>query len=166
MDIASPHSTEQLLKSRKTTMSRTYTATEERPTRTLLPTHDTEIYTIDELIKRRASELRDSPLIGYPKVGVTDYEEHSAFAVNKYADAAAEALQRKGLKKVVSQDFAQTELPLIQVTGFFARQGSCRCHFGPLWTSLHHYIAGSEQAWLCQPFALNPAGRSSPDSPT
>lgn len=88
-------------------MSRTYTATEERPTRTLLPAHDAEIYTIDELIKRRASELRDSPLIGYPKEGVTDYEEHSAFAVNKYADAAAEALQRRGLKKVASTRLVQ-----------------------------------------------------------
>lgn len=90
------------MEGREVKMSRTYTATEERPTRTLLPTHDAEIYTIDELIKRRASELRDSPLIGYPREGVTDYEDHSASAINKYADAAAEALQRRGLKKVVS----------------------------------------------------------------
>lgn len=99
--------TEQSSKGCGITMSRTYTATEERPTRTLLPAHDAEIYTIDELIKRRASELRDSPLIGYPKEGVTDYEEHSAFAVNKYADAAAEALQRRGLKKVASTRLVQ-----------------------------------------------------------
>lgn len=83
-------------------MSRTYTATEERPTRTLIPASDAELYTVDELIRRRAAELVDSPLIGYPNEGVTDYEDHSAFAVNKYADAAAEALQRRGLKKVVS----------------------------------------------------------------
>lgn len=97
-----PQSTEQPLEGRELTMSRTHTATEEQPKRTLLPTHPDEIHTIDELIKRRASELRDSPLIGYPKEGVTDYEEHSAFAVNRYADAAAEALQQRGLKKVVS----------------------------------------------------------------
>ena len=83
-------------------MSRTYTTTEERPIKTLIPAHDAEIYTIDELIRRRAVDLRDSPLIGYPKEGVTDYEDHSAFAVNKYADAAAEALERRGLKRVVS----------------------------------------------------------------
>ena len=93
-------------------MSRTYTATEERPTRTLISTNGAEIYTIDELIRRRALELRDSPLIGYPKEGVTDYEDHSAFAVNKYADAAAEALQRRGLKQVVSTRNAQVELAL------------------------------------------------------
>lgn len=83
-------------------MSSTYIATEERPSRTLISTSDAEIHTIDELIRRRAAELGDSPLIGYPKEGVTDYEDHSAFAVNKYADAAAEVLQRRGLKKVVS----------------------------------------------------------------
>jgi hypothetical protein len=109
----SPQATAQPSTGGESEMSRTYTATEERPTRTLLPTHDAEIYTIDELIKRRASELRDAPLIGYPREGVTDYEEHSAFAVNKYADAAAEALQRRGLKPVVCLDVAETELALI-----------------------------------------------------
>lgn len=110
----SPQSTEQPLVSEKVTMSRTqtFTATEETPRRTLLPAHDSAIYTIDELIRRRASELHDSPLIGYPKEGVTDYEDHSAFAVNRYADAAAEALQRRGLEKVVSTRNAQAELAL------------------------------------------------------
>jgi len=92
-------------------MSSTYTTTEELPKRTLIATQD-PILTIDELIRRRASELRDSPLIGYPKSGVTDYEEHSAVAVNQYVDAAAHVLQRRGLKKVVSTRNAQTELAL------------------------------------------------------
>lgn len=106
------HQSEQPLVSEEATMSRTqtFTATEETPRRTLLPAHDSKIYTIDELIQRRASELRDSPLIGYPKKGVTDYEDHSALALNKYADAAAEALQRRGLKKVVSTRNAQAKL--------------------------------------------------------
>lgn len=98
--------------SREAKMSTTYTATEERPKRTLIAAQDS-ILTIDELIRRRASELKDSPLIGYPKSGVIDYEEHSAIAVNKYADAAADALQRRGLKKVASIRYAQTELALI-----------------------------------------------------
>lgn len=63
---------------------------------------DSEIYTLDELIKRRASELRDLPSLGYPKEGLTDYEEHSASALDGYVDAAAHALQQRGLKPVVS----------------------------------------------------------------
>lgn len=63
---------------------------------------DDEIYTLDELIKRRASELWDLPSLGYPKEGLTDYEEHSASALDRYVDAAALALQQRGLKPVVS----------------------------------------------------------------
>lgn len=59
------------------------------------------IDTIDELIKQRAAELGDTVLIGYPKAGVTDYEEHSAKAIDRYADAAAQALQHRGLAQVV-----------------------------------------------------------------
>ncbi|KAF2827772.1 acetyl-CoA synthetase-like protein [Ophiobolus disseminans] len=61
---------------------------------------DTEIYTLDELIKRRASELRDLPLLGYPREGLVDFEEHSAAAFDRYIDAAAHALQKRGLKPV------------------------------------------------------------------
>ncbi|KAH7402810.1 hypothetical protein BKA66DRAFT_604348 [Pyrenochaeta sp. MPI-SDFR-AT-0127] len=85
-------------------MSQTSTITEERAATKLLPTrNDDEIYTIDELIKRRASELRDSPLLGYPREGLIDYEEHSASALDRYVDAAAAALQRRGLRPVDSQ---------------------------------------------------------------
>ena len=93
------------------TMSYTYTETEELRIQPV-PASDAELCTIDELIRRRAADLKDSPLIGYPNEGVTDYEDHSALAVNKYADAAAAALQRRGLKKVVSTRNAQAELVL------------------------------------------------------
>lgn len=84
-------------------MCQTSTVTEEKTTAKLLSTrNEDEIYTIDELIKRRASELRDSPLLGYPREGLVDYEEHSASALDKYVDAAADALQRRGLNPVVS----------------------------------------------------------------
>lgn len=66
---------------------------------TISPNDD--IYTISELIKRRAQELENSPLIGYPREGLIDYEEHSAQALDLYANAAAETLQQRGLKKVV-----------------------------------------------------------------
>jgi hypothetical protein len=61
-----------------------------------------DIHTIDELIRCRARELGDATSIGYPKEGVADYEEHSAHAIDRYADAAAEILQLRGLPPVVS----------------------------------------------------------------
>lgn len=69
--------------------------------KTFLATTDSDLHTIDELIKRRALQLKDVPLLGYPKSGVVDYEEHSACAVDKYTDAAAEALQKRGIPKAV-----------------------------------------------------------------
>lgn len=107
----SPASSEYFSEADEETMSQTYTETEELPTRTLLLPSDGEIYTIDELIRRRAAELKDSPLIGYPNEGVTDYEDHSAAAVDKYVDAAAAVLQRKGLKRVVSKAAPSRSLP-------------------------------------------------------
>jgi hypothetical protein len=84
-------------------MSQTSTFAKERTTFTMpLAISSDEIYTLDELIKRRASELRESPLLGYPREGLIDYEEHSASAVDRYVDAAAAALQQRGLKPVVS----------------------------------------------------------------
>lgn len=81
-------------------MSQTTTTTS--TTKTIsVATDEKEIYTIDELIRRRAVELQGSPLLGYPKEGLIDYEEHSAEAINKYADAAAAVLLERGLKVVV-----------------------------------------------------------------
>ena len=60
------------------------------------------ILTLDELIRQRAIELGDAPLIGYPKTSILDFEEHSARALDRYADAAVEKLQSLGLAPVVS----------------------------------------------------------------
>lgn len=62
---------------------------------------DDVIFTIDELIKRRALELQDLPLLGYPREGLADHEEHSAEAVDKYVDAAVQCLQQRGLEPAV-----------------------------------------------------------------
>ncbi|KAJ4323817.1 hypothetical protein N0V84_004163 [Fusarium piperis] len=59
-----------------------------------------KMFTLDEMIKRRASELRDAPLFGFPEAGVDDYKEHSAIAIDRYADAAVARLQKLGLKSV------------------------------------------------------------------
>ncbi|KAI1346329.1 hypothetical protein F5Y01DRAFT_308366 [Xylaria sp. FL0043] len=58
------------------------------------------ILTLDEMIKRRASEMGDTPLIGYPNHSLLDFEEHSARSVDRYADAAADKLQQLGLPAV------------------------------------------------------------------
>jgi hypothetical protein len=80
------------------------TKTEERATMLAnlrLAGSDDAIYTIDELIKRRASEYGDNPLLCFPREGPIDYEEHSARAIDRYVDAAVAALQRRGLGPAV-----------------------------------------------------------------
>ncbi|KAI1420074.1 hypothetical protein F5Y12DRAFT_788519 [Xylaria sp. FL1777] len=68
----------------------------------LQPLVDTSrpILTLDELIRSRASEMGDSPLIGYPNHSLLDFEEHSARSIDRYADAAADKLQQLGLPPV------------------------------------------------------------------
>lgn len=84
-------------------MSHTTTVTSPPQTgKTILTRDQNEIYTIDNLIRRRASELQDAPLLCYPREGLIDYEEHSALAIDKFVDAAAAALQQRGLQPVVS----------------------------------------------------------------
>ncbi|KAJ3557841.1 hypothetical protein NPX13_g9845 [Xylaria arbuscula] len=58
------------------------------------------IFTLDELIRRRASEMGEAPLIAYPNHSLLDFEEHSARSVDRYVDAAAEKLQQLGLAPV------------------------------------------------------------------
>ncbi|KAI0424841.1 hypothetical protein F5Y09DRAFT_353016 [Xylaria sp. FL1042] len=58
------------------------------------------IFTLDEMIRRRASEMGDTPLIEYPNHSLLDFEEHSARSVDRYADAAADKLQQLGLPAV------------------------------------------------------------------
>ncbi|KAF2642844.1 acetyl-CoA synthetase-like protein [Massarina eburnea CBS 473.64] len=63
-----------------------------------MPLSGGEIFTLDELIKRRASELQSAPLLAYPKEGLIDYEEHSALSIDKYVDAAVHTLLQRGLE--------------------------------------------------------------------
>ncbi|KAF9870749.1 male sterility protein [Colletotrichum karsti] len=78
---------------------------------------DRPIYTIDELIRRRALELGDTPLIGYPKEGLLDFEEHSARALDQYVDAAVQKLLELGLTSV---DSTLEESPVV---GILAQSG-------------------------------------------
>ncbi|THW14131.1 acetyl-CoA synthetase-like protein [Aureobasidium pullulans] len=62
-----------------------------------LKSHDS-LFTIDDLIRSHAAEPEDFTLIGAPMTGLTDFEEHSARDINRFADAAAARLQEMGLK--------------------------------------------------------------------
>ncbi|KAH8895189.1 acetyl-CoA synthetase-like protein [Thozetella sp. PMI_491] len=77
----------------------------------------TPLYTIDELIRRRAQELGDFTLVGYPKGGITDFEDHSARAVDRYVDAAVVRLQSLGLEPV------DPSIEKPPVVGILARSG-------------------------------------------
>ncbi|KAH0388306.1 acetyl-CoA synthetase-like protein, partial [Aureobasidium melanogenum] len=62
-----------------------------------LKSHDS-LYTIDDLIRSHAAEPEDFTLIGAPVNDLTNFEEHSAREVDRFADAAAARLQEIGLK--------------------------------------------------------------------
>jgi hypothetical protein len=83
-------------------MSKTTTTVAGAQRTQLPPPSSSEIWTINELIKRRASELKDSPLLAYPRSGLIDYEEYSALKIDRLVDAAVAILQQRGLKEVVS----------------------------------------------------------------
>lgn len=63
---------------------------------------DADLRTLDELIKLRARELGSAPLIGCPNTGLVDFEQHSASAIDKYADATVVELIKLNLQPVVS----------------------------------------------------------------
>lgn len=65
-----------------------------------LKSHDS-LYTIDDMIRSHAAEPEDFTLIGVPVAGLTDFEEHSARDVDRFANAAAARLQELGLKPAV-----------------------------------------------------------------
>ncbi|KAK1625155.1 hypothetical protein BDP81DRAFT_397925 [Colletotrichum phormii] len=77
---------------------------------------DRPFFTLDELIKRRALELGDAPLLGYPNEGLLDFEKHSARAVDRYVDVAVQKLQHLGL----SSDSQSDNAPVI---GILAHSG-------------------------------------------
>ena len=61
------------------------------------------MYTFDELIRERAVNEDQSPLIAHPKtkLGVDDYELFSGQQLNRLVDGAAKALSKAGIEPVV-----------------------------------------------------------------
>lgn len=60
-----------------------------------------KLFTLDEMIRRRAAELGGATVYGAPETGYDDFKEHSAIDIDRYADAAVARLQAMGLKSVV-----------------------------------------------------------------
>ncbi|KAK1499486.1 hypothetical protein CCUS01_00211 [Colletotrichum cuscutae] len=78
---------------------------------------DRSFFTLDELIKRRALELGDAPLLGYPSEGLLDFEEHSARAVDRYVDAAVQRLHQLGLSSVDSNSEKASVIGILAHSG-------------------------------------------------
>ncbi len=63
-----------------------------------------EIFTFDQLLRQRAVDTDQTPLLAYPKswLGINDYELVTGAELNRFVDGAAKALLRRGFKPVVS----------------------------------------------------------------
>jgi hypothetical protein len=63
-----------------------------------------KIYTFDQLIRQRAVDEDQTPLLAYPrsKLGITDFELVSGKLLDRWVDGAAHALIQAGLAAVVS----------------------------------------------------------------
>ncbi|KAF5024861.1 hypothetical protein F66182_3100 [Fusarium sp. NRRL 66182] len=78
------------------------------------PPSQAKMFTLDEMIKRRAAELGDAILMGAPESGVDDFREHSAIQIDRYADAAVARFQELGLKSV---DSTLEKPPVVGILG-------------------------------------------------
>ena len=59
-------------------------------------------FTIDGLLKSHATDPSDPILIGYPKKGVSDFEEYTAKDLDKFTDVAVAKYISRGLAPAVS----------------------------------------------------------------
>jgi hypothetical protein len=66
--------------------------------------HSKILYTFDEVIRERAVDEDQSPLLAYPKSkhGITDYELFNGRQLNQLVDGAAKALIVAGIPSLVS----------------------------------------------------------------
>jgi hypothetical protein len=61
------------------------------------------LFTYDQMIRQRAIDIDQTPLIAYPKsqYGVADYEAITGEQLNRFVDGGAKALMKAGLEPVV-----------------------------------------------------------------
>jgi hypothetical protein len=64
---------------------------------------DAGIYTFDQLLRQRAVDPDQTPLVAYPRTpqGVDDYELVPGATLDRFVDGAAKALLEAGLEPVV-----------------------------------------------------------------
>ncbi len=62
-----------------------------------------EIFTFDQLLRQRAVDADQTPLLAYPKskFGLDDYDLIDGKTLNRFVDGAAKALISKGFKPAV-----------------------------------------------------------------
>ncbi|KAE8441859.1 hypothetical protein EG329_004214 [Mollisiaceae sp. DMI_Dod_QoI] len=72
------------------------------------PKEEKKLYTFDDVIRERAEDLEQVPLIAYPKTsdGVDDYEFFTGKELNRLVDGAAKALIGMGIQPVYSDTVA------------------------------------------------------------
>lgn len=68
---------------------------------------ESKIYTFDQLLRQRAVDVDQTPLLAFTKtrLGVTDYELIDGCTLNRFVDGAAEVLRSKGFQAVVGYIF-------------------------------------------------------------
>jgi hypothetical protein len=75
--------------------------------RTFQPVSERRLQLLDELIRQRAVDEGQTPLLAYPKskLGITEYEFFTGRELNKLVDGAAKALIKRGIKPAVCTPF-------------------------------------------------------------
>jgi hypothetical protein len=78
--------------------------------RTFQPVVEGGLQLLDDLIRQRAVDEDQTPLLAYPKskLGITDYEFFTGRELNRLVDAAAKALIKRGIKPVVCPPLSST----------------------------------------------------------
>ena len=74
-----------------------------KPVLSSTPQNEPKFYTFDDVIRQRAVDLDQVPLVAYPKTktGVTDYEHFTGAHLNRLIDGAAKALLNSGIEPIV-----------------------------------------------------------------
>lgn len=77
---------------------------------------ENKLYTFDDVIRERAEDPEQVPLIAYPKTrdGVSDYEFFTGRELNRLVDGAAKALIGMGVEPVVSPALPLVVFPQVQ----------------------------------------------------
>lgn len=69
----------------------------------MLVNMDSKIYTLDQLLRQRGTDIDQTPLLAFTmtRQGVTDYEPIDGYTLNRFVDSAAEVLRARGFQAVV-----------------------------------------------------------------